>query len=114
MAFSPDSYLLATGSYDKTARLWNISTKETIALVNHEDTVSSVAFSPVSKNMWATASRDTTAKLWGTSTGSEPREFRHSESVASIAFSPDGRLLVTGCEEMEVYVWPLDNARITG
>ena len=47
MAFSPDGRLLATASYDETARLWDPATGECLrTLTGHDRFVSDVAFSP--------------------------------------------------------------------
>ena len=55
---------LASGSWDKTVKIWQISTKKEIAsLVGHTDSVSSVAMSHDAK-LIASGSKDKTIKLW--------------------------------------------------
>jgi WD40 repeat protein len=56
-----------TGSYDKMARLWDLSAKDPAAspvvLRGHEGAVNAVAISP--NNHWlVTGSEDKTARLW--------------------------------------------------
>ncbi len=68
VAFHPTAPLLATGSYDKTAKLWSFSPDGSRAtcvatLEGHRRTVQSVAFHPTAP-LLATGSEDKTAKLW--------------------------------------------------
>ena len=64
VAFSLDGTTLASVSWDKTIKLWNLQTQTAIAtLTGHSYGVSSVAFSPDGKTL-ATASSDNTIKLW--------------------------------------------------
>ena len=68
VAFHPREQVLATGSNDKTAKVWRMSADCTAAtcvatLARHSGVVSSVAFHPREQVM-ATGSHDQTAKLW--------------------------------------------------
>ena len=73
VAFSPDGTLVATGSWDKTARVFEARTGREVARLAHQDGVRAVAFSP-DGTLVATGSEDKSARVFEARTG---RELKH-------------------------------------
>jgi len=63
IAFSPNGQWLISGSGDRTARVWEISTGQEIARVVHDWPVTQVAFSPDSRFV-VSSSGDQTVRVW--------------------------------------------------
>ncbi|GJD18412.1 WD repeat protein with Ser/Thr protein kinase motif [Rivularia sp. IAM M-261] len=92
VAFSPDAQILATGSDDKTIKLWNQDYKEIYTLVGHQHVVKSVAFHP-NGEILASGSWDKTIRFWDVITGKEFGVLTgHKLQVSAVTFSADGNL----------------------
>ena len=96
MAFSPSGALMATGSGDATARIWNAATgAHLVTLAGHDYTVRAVAFSP-SGALLATASGDATARLWDVASGACLATLVPLPSGGYITLLPDARYKLDG------------------
>ena len=112
ITFSPDGRTLASGSHDKTIKLWDVHSQREIAtLTGHSDIVISVAFSPDGRTL-ASGSSDNTIKLWDVHSQREIATLTgHSDIVISVAFSPDGRTLASGSSDNTIKLWDVHSQR---
>eukprot|EP00747_Dinoflagellata_sp_TGD_P079816 gnl/TRDRNA2_/TRDRNA2_160652_c0_seq1.p1 gnl/TRDRNA2_/TRDRNA2_160652_c0~~gnl/TRDRNA2_/TRDRNA2_160652_c0_seq1.p1 ORF type:complete len:479 (+),score=49.44 gnl/TRDRNA2_/TRDRNA2_160652_c0_seq1:161-1597(+) len=101
VACSADASIVATTSYDATARLFDVSTGKLLrTLAGHQASINMAKFSADGSEL-LTASDDGTAKLWKTSSGELVRTFRdHGGRIASAMFSQDeSRVLVVNVSQ---------------
>ena len=109
LAFKPNSYVLASGSRDKTILIWDVGKNTNLrhvrTLRGHTDYVLSVAWSPDGRTL-ASASQDGTVRLWNPNNGINFAVLRgHTEWVGGVAWSPDGRILATGGGDNTIRLW---------
>ena len=96
VAISHDGSKLVTGSWDGTAKIWNMSDGSLIAtLAGHTGAILSVAISSDGSKI-VTGSDDKTAKIWNMSDGSLITTLSgHGGEIIAVAISPDGSKIVT-------------------
>ncbi len=112
--FARNGRLIASGSGDRTVRLWDIETNQQVLFFEIEDGVTTVAISPDNRFV-AAGSLDKSVRVWDTQSGMLLERLEgdvgHKDSVYSVAFSPNGRDIVSGSLDKTIKMWELTKGR---
>ncbi|KAI8322302.1 WD40 repeat-like protein [Martensiomyces pterosporus] len=111
ICIAPNDNIFATGSQDKTAKIWDAATGKPLGtLQGHKRGVWDVAFSPVDRVI-ATTSGDRTTKLWSLSDHSCLKTFEgHTNSVLCAEFLTKGTQLMTTGSDGLIKLWNIKDA----
>jgi len=110
LAVGRDGRFVASGSIDRTARLWEVATGRMVrGFSDDTEAVSTVAFSP-DGSLLATAGRN--IKVWEVRTGRVLHTFTVPDNTNAVAFSPDGTRLASGGWDETVRLWDITSERL--
>ncbi|CAG8466231.1 10557_t:CDS:10 [Ambispora gerdemannii] len=110
--WDPVTNYLASGSDDRTAKIWSVKSPTPLHTLEHEAKVFTVKWCPASvgskqPRILATASfaeSGATARLWDAKTGTCLHALGFDCTIFSMTFTPDGKYLVVSCIDSTVTI----------
>ncbi|KAH7821506.1 putative notchless protein [Monocercomonoides exilis] len=116
MQFSPDGSILATGSGDKTMRLWDMYTSTPLETCSgHRSSVLSVKWSPDGEKV-ASGGEDGDVRIWDRD-GKQTKLFHgHSKWINGLSWepfhlNPQCQLIVSASKDTTAKIWNVSNGR---
>jgi WD40 repeat protein len=104
LAYSPDGTRLASGSADRTVRVWDLATREEIARLPHRGRVQGLDFSSDGRTLATAGGRD--VNLWNIDPFRKQYILKgHTRTVRWLAFTLNGQLLASAAEDGTVRLW---------
>ncbi len=113
-AFSPNGKLLASGSYDRTARIWDAGTGRLLHVLPHQGYVLAEQFSADGSSL-VTSSQDGAAYVWNVANGQrELLLVGATGATTGAAFSPDGSEIATASADRLGRIYYSQDGRLLG
>jgi WD40 repeat protein/GTPase SAR1 family protein len=110
MAVSPDGTWAASGSEDRTVRIWDVATGSWSTLQGHSGEVPSVAFTPDGRIL--SASVDTSVRVWDAGSGQEMVKLvGHTKRVCSVVALRDNARALSGGFDRTLKLWDLSSGK---
>lgn len=103
--------IIASGSYDKTIKIWNLQTGELINSLTGASIINILTISPDGYTLVSNGDNNT-INVWNLNTASHKVFSGHSNLVLSLAISPDGKILFSGSRDHTLKLWDINTGEI--
>jgi TIR domain/Eukaryotic translation initiation factor eIF2A len=113
VTFSPNGRLVAAGSSDMTARVFEVLGGKEVLKLKLQGTVYGLAFSQDGRYLAVAGGGDKTVRVFTTLGGKEVSrlEVGDRDAVVAVAFSPDGHYVAAGVDDMTARVFEVAGGR---
>ncbi|MEH2082754.1 MAG: WD40 repeat domain-containing protein [Nostoc sp.] len=109
--FNVDGTKLASSGYkDGSVKVWDLNTRTSKVIVQHQKPATFVRFSPDGQII-ASSSNDGIIQLW--KEGQVLTSIKaHEKYISGIAFSPNGKILASASEDKTIKLWQIDGRQM--
>jgi len=113
IALSNDGNYFFTGTVDQSARVYESASGKVVSDLASHNGGGAIAFAPDGKHVATGAgSFYSRVQLWDLGTQQVVSEFEELERrIDSLAFTPDGKFLLAGGDDGEIFLWEVDTGK---
>ena len=106
-AINKEESQLASGSADKSIKIWNLEERiEQFTLKGHESDVTCIDYHPSGSYLISSEKENGTILLWNLKESKEENRFEeHKGPVLSLAFNPRGDIFASGSQDTTIIIW---------
>ncbi|KAI9342072.1 quinon protein alcohol dehydrogenase-like superfamily, partial [Zopfochytrium polystomum] len=130
LSVSSDGLLLASGSKDRSGRIWRYKeeTKKFFCAglcLGHTEAIGAISISRKSNSFVITGGQDRTVKLWDTSSLKDATDkeshlkatytvLAHDKDINSVAVAPNDKVFATGSQDRTAKIWSVKDGALLG
>ena len=111
MALAASGDVAASGSWDKTVRIWDLNSGALVRTIGQPSPVNTIALGP-GGDLLAVGGHDGIVRLWEVASGRPLGSLKgHGLAITQVAVSPDGKFLLSSGIDKTLRLWDLGNFR---